>query len=87
MAPRSEAHAAYGHALRHIRTERGLSQERVAHLADLDRSYVSGIERGERHPSLANILKLTAVLGVNVSELAARAEELMSEGRGRTETI
>ena len=82
MAPRSEEHAAYGLALRRLRTERGLSQERMAHLADLDRSYVSGIERGERNPSLANILKLTAVLGVNVSELAAAAEELLTEQHG-----
>jgi transcriptional regulator with XRE-family HTH domain len=76
--PRSPAHAAYGDALREFRTERGLSQEQLAHMADLDRSYVSGIERGERNPSLANILRLTAALGVNVSELAARAEQLVS---------
>lgn len=82
MAPRSEAHAAFGRAIRHIRTERGLSQERMAHLADLDRSYVSGIERGERNPSLGNILKLTAVLDVSLSELAAVAEELASERQG-----
>ncbi len=81
MAPRSKAHAAYGLALRRLRTERGLSQERLAHLADLDRSYVSGIERGERNPSLANILKLTDALSIKVSELAAMAEEL-SESRG-----
>jgi len=54
----------------------------MAHLADLDRSYVSGIERGERNPSLGNILKLTAVLGVSLSELAAIAEELTSERQG-----
>jgi len=79
MAPRSEAHAAFGLAIRRVRTERGLSQERMAHLADLDRSYVSGIERGERNPSLGNILKLTAVLDVSLSELAALAETLMPE--------
>lgn len=72
--PRSSAHLAYGQALRQLRTERGISQERLAQLANLDRTYVSGIERGERNPSLANILKLAAALGVNVSELAARAE-------------
>ena len=77
--PRSAAHAAYGLALREVRSERGLSQERLAHIADLDRTYVSGIERGERNPSLANILKLADALGVKVSELAARAERVMQK--------
>lgn len=45
-------------------------------LAQLDRTYVSGIERGERNPSLANILMLAAALDVNVSQLALRAEQL-----------
>jgi len=77
--PRSAAHLAYGRALRQFRSERGISQERLAHLSGLDRTYVSGIERGERNPSLANILKLTQVLGIKVSELAAKAEALLSE--------
>ena len=72
--PRSPAHLAYGRALRQLRMERGLSQERLAHLAELDRTYVSGIERGERNPSLTNILKLVDVLEVKLSELAALAE-------------
>lgn len=75
--PRSAAHLAYGRALRQLRVEQGVSQERLAHIADLDRTYVSGIERGERNPSLANILKLTDALGVKLSELAALAERSM----------
>jgi transcriptional regulator with XRE-family HTH domain len=54
--------------------ERGLSQERLAQLAGLDRTYVSGIERGERNPSLTNILKLVDVLEVRLSEFATLAE-------------
>jgi transcriptional regulator with XRE-family HTH domain len=76
---RSAAHAAYGRALRELRGERGISQERLAHLADLDRTYVSGIERGERNPSLANLLKLASALDIAVSELAAKAERFMAE--------
>ncbi len=80
VAPkRSAAHVAYGHALRDLRGQRGISQERLAHIAKLDRTYVSGIERGERNPSLANLLKLAEALGVRVSELAARAEALRLE--------
>jgi transcriptional regulator with XRE-family HTH domain len=76
--PRSAAHLAYGLALRELRSQRGLSQERLAQLAQLDRTYVSGIERGERNPSLTNLLKLSGALGVNLSELARRAEALGS---------
>ena len=74
--PRSAAHVAYGQALRELRAERGISQERLALMAGLDRTYVSGIERGERNPSLTNLLKLAAALGVQVSEIAARAEAI-----------
>ena len=75
--PRSPEHLAYGRAVREVRHQRGISQERLAHLAGLDRTYVSGIERGERNPSLANLLKLANTLEVRLSKLAARAERLM----------
>lgn len=64
-------------ALRQLRADRRISQERLAELSGLDRTYVSGIERGERNPSLTNILKLVAALDVRVSDLATRAETLM----------
>lgn len=72
--PRSERHLAYGLAFREVRNSRGLSQERLAHLSGLDRTYVSGIERGERNPSLENLLKLAAALELPLSEIARRAE-------------
>ena len=75
--PRSAAHLAYGRALRELRHECGISQERLAHLSGLDRTYVSGIERGERNPSLTNILKLVDALDISLSELAIRAKGLM----------
>jgi len=77
--PRSPAHVAYGSAIRELRISRGLSQERLADECGMDRTYVSGIERGERNPSLTNILKIAEALGVRVSELAARAEALLTE--------
>jgi transcriptional regulator with XRE-family HTH domain len=72
--PRSEQHAAFGAALRDVRVERGLSQEGLAALCRLDRTYVSGIERGERNPSLANLLRLAAALETPLSALMLRAE-------------
>jgi XRE family transcriptional regulator, regulator of sulfur utilization len=74
--PRSAAHLAYGRARRKRRAERGISQERLANIADLDRTYYSGIERGERNPSLANLLRIAAALDVRLSEVAARAEAI-----------
>jgi transcriptional regulator with XRE-family HTH domain len=71
---RSPRHLAYGRVIRALRSERALSQERLAELADLDRTYVSGIERGERNPSLANLLKIADALGSPLSEIARRAE-------------
>ena len=73
--PRSKRHLAYGLAFRAVRQERGLSQERLAHLAGLDRTYVSGIERGERNPSLENLLRLADTLDVDFSEIAQIAED------------
>lgn len=73
--PRSAAHLLYGLAIRELRTEQGLSQERLAQLAGLDRTYTSGVERGERNPSLANLLKIAEALNVPLSQIAKRAEQ------------
>jgi transcriptional regulator with XRE-family HTH domain len=73
---RSPAHIAYGQALREFRAERRISQERLAQLAGLDRTYVSGIERGERNPSLTNLLKLAETLDVRLLEVAHRADAI-----------
>lgn len=75
--PRSADHLAYGQAFRQVRGERGISQERLAALAGLDRTYVSGIERGERNPSLTNLLRLSSTLDVRFREVATRADEVL----------
>jgi transcriptional regulator with XRE-family HTH domain len=69
MTIRSPAHAAFGQAIRAIRNRRGVSQESLALQCGLDRTYISGIERGTRNPSLTNILKLAAALDVRPAEL------------------
>lgn len=71
MAIRSSAHAAFGKRIRAIRDGRGVSQEGLALLCGLDRTYISGIERGTRNPSLTNILKIAAALEVSPSDLFA----------------
>lgn len=55
--------------LRALRVERKLSQEGLADLADLHRTYVGSIERCERNVSLDNVERLATVLGVDIVEL------------------
>lgn len=55
--------------LRRLRAERGISQEGLADLAGLHRTYVGSIERSERNVSIDNIAKLAAALRVEASEL------------------
>jgi transcriptional regulator with XRE-family HTH domain len=74
MSIRSPAHAAFGDAIRTLRKQRGLSQESLALKCGLDRTYVSGIERGVRNPSLTNIFKLAAALEIGPAELFARTQ-------------
>jgi transcriptional regulator with XRE-family HTH domain len=58
-----------GHNIRKARSKIGLSQEALAFAADLDRSYVGGVERGERNITLLNLKKISAALNINISEL------------------
>jgi transcriptional regulator with XRE-family HTH domain len=81
MRTRSAAHAALGYAIREIRKRRGISQAALAEECSLDRTYISGIERGQRNPSLTNILKIAAALSTRPSDLFARAEGLQDAER------
>ena len=54
----------FGDGLRRLRQQASLTQEELAHLSGLDRSYVGQVERGERNVALVNILKLAAALRV-----------------------
>lgn len=66
---------ALGEAIRTRRGEiDGLSQEGLADLAGMHRTYVSEIERGLRNPSFRNLFKLATALEIPLSELVAQAE-------------
>jgi transcriptional regulator with XRE-family HTH domain len=54
----------FGNNLKKIRLEKGMSQENLAHLCELDRTYISGIERGKRNLSLINIFKIANALDI-----------------------
>ena len=58
--------------VRRLRKERtGLSQERFAHEHGIDRTYVSGVERGTRNPTIVVVERFASALGVDVQELFA----------------
>ena len=78
----SSEHEALGRAIRERRAELGLSQEALAERAELHRTYVGGIERGERNVSFGNLLKVARALRVQPSKLLAAAEA-HTAGRGR----
>ena len=60
---------ALGRAVHRQRVKLGISQEDFADQVGLDRTYVSGIERGIRNPTLLVLLRLAQVLGVSVAQL------------------
>ena len=59
----------FGRRLREVRQGRGISQEKLAELAGLHRTYVSSVERGQQNISLLNIESLAQALGVKMAEL------------------
>lgn len=63
-----------GNNIRELRTNLGLSQEQLAEKADLHRTYVGAVERGERNVSLDNILAIARALGVSASKLLEGVE-------------
>ena len=65
--------AAFGEAVRRLRTGSDMSQETLAERAGLHRTYVGSVERGERNLSLVNIHRLAAGLGVDVPSLMTEA--------------
>lgn len=60
----------FGKRVRDIRLQKGvISQMALANKADLDRTYMGGVERGERNVGLKNIEKIAKALGVSIEDL------------------
>lgn len=69
MADDADILVRFGSRVRALRTQAGFSQEAFAGKCELDRTYVGGIERGERNVSLRNIEVIARALGISLSEL------------------
>ena len=76
----------FGLSLRMLRERASLSQEALAHICGLHRTYIGSVERGERNVSLLNIHVLAAALNVSASELIRTAESLQKPENGRTKS-
>ena len=63
---------AFGEVLKELRTERNISQENLAFESDLDRTFISLLERGLRQPSLMTILDVSKALKIHPNELFSR---------------
>jgi len=70
---------AFGEVLRAIRKKRCKTQAKLAEDADLDRTYISLLETGQRSPTLDTIWALCAALNVNASEVLAKTKEEMEK--------
>jgi transcriptional regulator with XRE-family HTH domain len=63
--------AIVGKNVRHLRRQRGLTQEQLAFEAEIDLTYMGGIERGERNPSLLVMARIAEALSVPLTKLFA----------------
>jgi transcriptional regulator with XRE-family HTH domain len=74
MSKRNQVLAAFGSNVRKAREAKDFTQEKLAEKADLDQTYISGIERGLRNPSVVSIVRIAKALGTTVSEISKGIE-------------
>jgi transcriptional regulator with XRE-family HTH domain len=68
----------FGRAVRQLRFERGLKLQELARTAGLHWTYLSGIERGLRNPSMRVLVAIAGSFGLSTAELVRRAEKIRS---------
>lgn len=69
MQKRDPMLRSFGHSVAKHRRAKGLSQEALSEKADLDRTYLSDIERGVRNPGIKNVILIAKALGITPSDL------------------
>lgn len=78
-----EPEVAFGFVLRELRKRQGLSQEKLAHEADMERNYVSLLERGQNSASVKKVFQLAKALKISVAEFMAAVEAKAKEPSSR----
>lgn len=74
-----------GNVLRELREKTGRSQEVVSGPADIGRTHLSALERGERRPTLDTLFKLAAALNMSPSEIVRRIERALENADSSSE--
>lgn len=69
MPKRDKILTDFGRNVSRLRNDAGLSQDKLAEKADLDRTYLSGIERGVRNPGIKSVLRIARALNVSLDKL------------------
>jgi transcriptional regulator with XRE-family HTH domain len=64
-----------GRNVKRVRQEKGLTQEQLAELSGFSQQYISGLEQGQRNPTIVSLYELATALGVSHMELVRSAED------------
>ena len=70
-----------GESIAYFRKKKGISQEVLSGLADIGRTHLSAIERGERKPTLETLYRISCALGVRMSDIVIEIEKRLDEAR------
>jgi len=79
MFERTLDSVAVGRAIAYFRNKKGISQEVLSGLADIGRTHLSAIERGERKPTLETLYRIGCALDVNMSEIVKEIERRLKD--------
>lgn len=71
-----------GPAIRELRERARISQEELAYRAELDRTYISGIERNRRNPSIRSLQRVATALGISLDVIFVNARRSAERPRG-----
>jgi transcriptional regulator with XRE-family HTH domain len=74
-AKQSDPRLSFGQAVRKFRLQKGMSQEKLAELADIHRTYIGDVERGTRNIALINMTRIAKAMGVPLSRLIVEMEQ------------
>lgn len=75
----------FGRAVREFRKATGISQEELAERTEIHRTYIGGIERGERNPTWLMITRIAKALGISATQLVQLAEKILNDSRQTVE--
>jgi len=77
VQPGAGPEKAFGQALRKLRLATGMSQETLALECDVDRTYISLLERGIKSPTLRTMIRLCDILNISFTEMARNVDSLL----------